>query len=66
VRYPKGHAKNPVTDVEVDAKFRELFAASGSVAQCDAALAALWDLDRAKDVGRDVLARLALRPAADA
>jgi len=63
VRYPKGHAKNPLTDAEVEAKFRELFAQCGNPAQCEAALEALRNLDRAQDVGRDVLARLALRPA---
>jgi len=63
IRYPKGHAKNALTDAEVEAKFRELFAQCGNPAQCETALEALRNLDRAKDVGRDVLARLALRPA---
>lgn len=60
IRYPKGHAKNPVSDAEVDAKFRELFAGTGSAAQCDAALAALWKFEHAGNVA-DVLAQLALR-----
>jgi len=63
IRYPKGHAMNPLTNAEVEAKFRELFAQCGNPAQCEAALEALRNLDRAKDVGRDVLAQLALRPA---
>src|SRR5687768_8049836 len=48
VKYPKGHAKSPMQDVEVEQKFRQLFAAFGSAAQCDAALRALWELDRAR------------------
>jgi 2-methylcitrate dehydratase len=66
IRYPKGHAMNPLTDAEVEAKFRELFAQCGNAVQCETALAALRNLDRAKDVGREVLGTLALRPAADA
>jgi 2-methylcitrate dehydratase len=66
IRYPKGHAMNPLTDAEVEAKFRELFAQCGNAAQCETALAALRNFDRAKDVGREVLVTFALRPAADA
>jgi 2-methylcitrate dehydratase len=66
VRYPKGHAMNPLTDAEVEAKFRELFVQCGDAAQCEITLEALRNIDRAKDVRRDVLERLALRPAAEA
>ena len=65
VRYPKGHAKSPMQDAEVEQKFRQLFAAFGSAAQCDAVLRALWETDRARDVGADVIDRLAIRPASD-
>lgn len=63
VHYPKGHAMNPLTDAEVEAKFRELFAQCGNPAQCESALDALRNLDQVKNVGRDVLERLALRSA---
>ncbi len=66
VRHPKGHAMNPLTDAEIEAKFRDLFAPCGNAAQCETALEALRNFDRAKDVRRDVLERLALRPASDA
>ena len=63
VRYPKGHAMNPLTDAEIEAKFRTLFSEAGTAAQCEAALEALRNFDRAKNVRHDVLAKLALRPA---
>ena len=65
VKYPKGHARSPMHDAEVEQKFRQLFGAFGTASQCDAALRALWDFDRARDVGPDVLDRLAIRAAAD-
>ncbi len=45
--HPKGHRDNPLTDAEVEAKFRSL--ASGALGPngCDRALTELWDLDRA-------------------
>ena len=60
VRYPKGHAKNPLSDAELEAKFRRIFEEQGRAAQCEKALAALWALDHAGDV-RAVLELL--RPA---
>lgn len=55
VRYPKGHALNPMTDAELEKKFHDLWAAYGDAQQAEAVLRALWSLDRTADVGRDVL-----------
>ncbi|MBI4192589.1 MAG: MmgE/PrpD family protein [Betaproteobacteria bacterium] len=51
VRYPKGHAKNPMDDAEVEQKFRSLFREYGDERQCERALQGLWDFDRATDIG---------------
>jgi 2-methylcitrate dehydratase len=45
--YPKGHARNPMTDADVDTKFRDLSADILGPAQVDAALQALWRLEEA-------------------
>jgi 2-methylcitrate dehydratase len=66
VHYPKGHAKNPLTDAEVEAKFRELSAGCGNPAQCESALDALRNLESVKNIRHDVLERLALRRDEDA
>ena len=42
--YPKGHAKNPMTDADVVGKFRDLSADVLGPARTDAALDALWKL----------------------
>ena len=55
VRYPKGHTKNPMDDVEVEQKFRNLFRERGDERQCERALQALWNFDGATDIGNDVL-----------
>ena len=60
----KYDAMNPLTNAEVEAKFCELFTQCGTSSQCEAALAALRNLDSATNV-RDVLALIAMRPAAD-
>lgn len=57
VRYPKGHARNPLSDAELNIKFRRIFEEQGRAAQCEAALQALWAFDQAKNVG-DVFALL--------
>lgn len=63
VRYPKGHARNPLSDAELNNKFRRIFAEQNRTEQGEAALQALWAFDHAKDVG-DVLGLL--RPACPA
>jgi 2-methylcitrate dehydratase len=55
VRYPTGHAKNPMNDAEVEKKFRGLFQRRGNATQCDEVLMALWALDEIKDFSGDVL-----------
>lgn len=59
VRYPTGHARNPMNDAEVEKKFRGMFLAHGNARQCDEVLKALWALDEVKDFGGDVLRLLA-------
>jgi len=43
--YPKGHARNPMTDADVERKFRDLSAAALGRAQSAGVLEALWRLD---------------------
>jgi 2-methylcitrate dehydratase len=43
--YPRGHAKNRMTDADVESKFRALAGEVLAPAQVDAALRALWRLD---------------------
>ena len=45
--YPKGHARNPMTDDDVETKFRDLSLDVLGVEQVNAALQALWHLDEA-------------------
>jgi 2-methylcitrate dehydratase len=45
--YPKGHRRNPLTDGEVEAKFRGLAAPALGAAGCDRVLAAVWGLETA-------------------
>lgn len=50
--YPKGHAKNPMSDADVESKFADLSRDLLAPHQCDALLRALWDVDQAADVGK--------------
>jgi 2-methylcitrate dehydratase len=50
--YPKGHARNPMNDEDVERKFRDLSSAALAPAQADAALAFLRDLEKAPDVAQ--------------
>ena len=50
-RYFKGHVKNPLTDAEIEAKFRMLAAHALAPAQIDKVLAAAWRLEKLKDIG---------------
>jgi 2-methylcitrate dehydratase len=45
--YPKGHQQNPLTDAELEAKFRHLATDLLPEPQCRAALVQLWSLDKA-------------------
>jgi 2-methylcitrate dehydratase len=48
--YPKGHQQNPLTDAELEGKFRHLAAAVLPESQCRAALAQLWSLEKAPNL----------------
>ena len=51
VTYPRGHARNPMTDAEVEAKFRRLAAPLMTPARIDRALATLWQLETLPQAG---------------
>ncbi|MBI3042629.1 MAG: MmgE/PrpD family protein [Betaproteobacteria bacterium] len=51
VKYAKGHINDPMSDAELNEKFRNLFPELARKERCRAALQALWSLDRAGDVG---------------
>lgn len=50
VKYPRGHAGNPMSDDEVETKFRTLADGVISDKQQDNLLAEMWSLDKSKDV----------------
>lgn len=50
--YPKGHAKNPMSDSDVESKFTDLSRDLLTPAGCDALLRALWDVDAAEDISQ--------------
>jgi len=54
VEYHRGHWKNPMTDAELEAKFRKLAAPVLAPAQTDRLLARLWDLENLPDAGEIV------------
>lgn len=45
--YPKGHRGNPLTDAEVEAKFRSLAGSALGPTGCDRVLAEVWELEKA-------------------
>ena len=51
VPYHKGHYKNPMTDAEVEQKFRSLAKDLLSPDQTDELLAKLWKLEEVEDIG---------------
>ena len=50
-QHPKGHTKNPMSDADVETKFRSACATHLNEARCDTALDLLWRLDGLDDVG---------------
>ena len=54
VEYHRGHWKNPMTDAEVEAKFRGLAQKVLRAQQADRLLEALWQTDAMKDAGEIV------------
>jgi 2-methylcitrate dehydratase len=55
VAYPRGHAGNPMTDAEVEAKFRATVEPRYGKARADMILARCWDLESLTSV-RDLIA----------
>ena len=50
--YPKGHRRNPLTDQEVEGKFRGLACSALDTKGCDGVLAKIWHLDKAATLDR--------------
>ena len=48
--WPKGHRSNPMSDSEVEAKFRNFAGAALTPSQCDRALETIWALDKLPDL----------------
>lgn len=61
VVYPKGHARNPLTDEEVEAKFRALAAPSLPSDRMEAVLQRCWNLENEADLS-GLLALLTIEP----
>lgn len=62
VDYHKGHYKNPMSDAEVEAKFRGLAKNVLEPAQADRLLEALWKIEHVADAGEIVRLTAAARP----
>ena len=58
VEFPRGHNQNPMTDAEVEHKFRTLVEPRYSKAMADQVLAACWKLEELKSV-TELLGRFA-------
>ena len=54
VEYHKGHYRNPMSESEVEAKFRKLAADVITLAQSDRLLERLWKLEDVADAGEVV------------
>jgi 2-methylcitrate dehydratase len=63
VEFPRGHAKNPMTDAEVEHKFRTLVEPRFGKERAGKILTACWGLDKLKMAG-ELLALLAVGPSA--
>jgi 2-methylcitrate dehydratase len=50
--HPKGHYRNPLTDGEVEAKFRGLASGALGAQSCDRVLAEVWNLENAATLDR--------------
>lgn len=60
--YPKGHVENPMTDAEVEEKFRALCRGLLLADHYEAILSAVWDLEHAQDISK-VLELVRIQPA---
>jgi 2-methylcitrate dehydratase len=54
VDYHKGHPKNPMSDEEVEDKFRRLTKKNLGKNQAEKVLSTIWQLDKVKDVGKAI------------
>lgn len=61
-RYPKGHVENPMTDAEVEEKFRALCRGLLPADRSEALLKTVWNLERQPDIGK-VIERVRLEEA---
>jgi 2-methylcitrate dehydratase PrpD len=52
VTAPRGSSGDPLSDEELEAKFRDNAAAGGFAGRCDSRIAAVWALEEARDVSR--------------
>ncbi len=50
VQHPKGSQQQPLSDTEIEAKFRDSAAYGGFAGPIDAAIAAIWTIDTAPDI----------------
>jgi 2-methylcitrate dehydratase len=50
-RTPPGHPRNPLSDAQIEDKFRRLSAGLLDAGAANRAIAAIWDLDRCEDIG---------------
>ncbi len=50
--WPRGHRRNPMSDSEVEAKFRRFAGTRLTGSQCDQALEAMWSLERLPNLER--------------
>ncbi|MEA3153850.1 MAG: 2-methylcitrate dehydratase [Betaproteobacteria bacterium] len=55
IRYPTGHAKSPMNDGAVERKFHDMCGTRLNEPERVALLNAIWNLEQARDVGRDVV-----------
>ena len=60
-KYPRGHAKTPMSESEVEAKFFDMSGPRLGDARCDALLNAVRNLERSGDIARDLIAPLTVR-----
>ena len=51
IRYPRGHEKSPMSDAEVEGKFRDLCGGLLGTQGCERALHSLWQVERMEDAG---------------
>ncbi len=61
ISYPKGHTRNPMTDDEVEEKFRRLAKGNISGQDIDNLLDVLWRLENVKSINKVFSRRLCLR-----